>query len=85
MNLKVTANHHTGFWEIHDRSGFLCKLESESTTRELAHALNVLPQLCQAGREVLLNTGVDQYPAPQRSLDNLRAALTNAESIKPKG
>ena len=83
--LKVKANHQTGFWEIHDRCGFLCKLESESTARELAHAVNVLPGLLTAAREVLLNTGVDQYPPPKRSLDKLRAALTRAESLNPKG
>jgi len=35
---KVKANNETGFWEIHDSAGFVCKLESESTAKLLASA-----------------------------------------------
>lgn len=85
MKLTVKANHRTGFWELHDRSGHLCKLESESTARQLAKAANLLPTLVHAAKEVLLNTGVGQYPPPKRSLDRLRTALTYATTLKSKG
>jgi hypothetical protein len=45
MNTKVIANDDTGFWEIHDEAGFICKLESESTARLLAKAPELLSVL----------------------------------------
>ena len=50
MKLKVNANDETGFWEIHDQCGFICKLESESTANELVRAINVLPYMVKALR-----------------------------------
>ena len=58
MNLSVIPNDGTGFWEIHDESGFLCKLESESTAALIVHAVNVLPPLAdflQAANEAVEN------------------------------
>ena len=45
MNLKVVPNDENGFWEIHDEFGFLCKLESESTAKNLVEAFNHYPDL----------------------------------------
>ena len=50
MKLRVKANDEIGFWEIHDASGFLCRLESESTARELVQCVNVLPYMMKALR-----------------------------------
>ena len=58
MKLRVKPNAATGYWEIHDESGFLCNLESESTAALIAHAVNVLPQLVdflQAANEAVGN------------------------------
>jgi hypothetical protein len=48
MHLHVKPNDKTGLWEIHDDSGFLCELESESTAALLVHSTNVLPELVAA-------------------------------------
>ena len=48
MKLHVTPNDETGLWEIHDASGFLCKLESKSTAALIVHAVNTLPELTTA-------------------------------------
>ncbi len=50
MKLKVKANNETGFWEIHDQCGPICKLESETTAKELVGAINVLPYMMKALR-----------------------------------
>lgn len=58
MKLHVKPNDETGFWEIHDESGFLCKLESQSTADLIAHAVNVLSPLVgflQAANEAVAN------------------------------
>lgn len=39
---KVVSNIGTGFWEVHDSAGFLCKLESESTAQLIAAAPKLL-------------------------------------------
>ena len=52
VKLEVKANDATGYWEIHDECGFLCKLESDSTARQLAHAFNVLPELVAAAKHL---------------------------------
>jgi hypothetical protein len=43
----------------------------------------VLPDIVEAAQEVLLNTSPGQYPPLKRSLDNLRAAITKAQTVKP--
>ena len=48
MNLRIKPNDETGFWEIHDESGFLCKLGSESTAALIVHTVNALPELTTA-------------------------------------
>ena len=48
MKLRVKPNPATGYWEIHDESGFLCQLESESTAALIVHAVNVLPDATAA-------------------------------------
>ena len=48
MKLRVQPNDVTGYWEIHDDAGFLCKLESESTAARIVHAANVVPELLAA-------------------------------------
>ena len=48
MKLRVKPNDETGFWEIHDASGLLCQLESESTAALIVRALNLLPELAAA-------------------------------------
>ncbi len=64
MKLKVKANDETGFWEIHDRCGLICKLESESTAHELARAINVLPYMMKSIRMWIENNqcGSDMTP-----------------------
>ena len=77
MKLKVRANDETGYWEIHDDSGFLCKLESESTARQLAHAANVLPKLVAAAKHLQRNWGKNLI----RPMARLKQALAQAEKI----
>ena len=50
MTLTIKANDETGCWEIHDERGFLCKLENESTAKELVRAIDVLPYMTKALR-----------------------------------
>jgi hypothetical protein len=42
---KVKANDETGFWEIHDDSGFVSKTESESIACMFASAPDMLDAL----------------------------------------
>jgi hypothetical protein len=48
VKLHLKPNAQTGFWEIHDESGFLCKLESQSTAAFIVRAVTVLPELVVA-------------------------------------
>ena len=48
MHLHVKPNNKSGFWELHDESGFLCELESQSTAALLVHSTNALPKLVEA-------------------------------------
>jgi hypothetical protein len=77
MKLKVKANDETGFWEIHDESGFLCKLESESTARQLAHAANVLPELVAAVKHLQRNWGKNLT----KPMARLNKAVAQAQTI----
>ena len=76
MKLKVKANDGTGYWEIHDESGFLCNLESESTARELAHAANVLPELVAAVKHLRRKWGKNLT----KPMARLNQALAQAEN-----
>ena len=64
MKLKVKANDETGFWEIHDQRGLICKLRSESTAKELVGAIYVLPYMMKALRMWIENNqcGSDMTP-----------------------
>jgi len=42
---KVIPNDNTGFWEIHDDSGFVSKTESESTALLFAASPDMLKAL----------------------------------------
>tara|TARA_R110000868_G_scaffold201206_2_gene448783 strand:- start:179 stop:406 length:228 start_codon:yes stop_codon:yes gene_type:complete len=42
---KVKPNNRTGFWEIHDDSGFVSKTESESTAQLFAASADMLQAL----------------------------------------
>ena len=77
MKLEVKANHETGYWEIHDESGFLCKLESAFTARQLAHAANVLPKLVAAVKHLQRNRGKNLT----KPMARLNQALAQAETI----
>ena len=48
VKLHLTPNNQSGFWEIHDENGFLCKLESESTAALIVRSVNVLPKVMVA-------------------------------------
>ena len=58
MNLRIKPNDETGFWEIHDECGFLCKPESQTTAVLMVHAVNVqsaLADFLQAANEAVEN------------------------------
>ena len=69
MKLRVEPNDETGLWEIHDESGFLCKLESESTAALIVNAVPELVEHAREGRPITLRT--------------VRAAIRNANNINP--
>lgn len=52
--MKVIPNDATGFWEIHDVCGFLCKLESEVNAERLALCWNNHDSLVTALQEARL-------------------------------
>ncbi len=79
MKLEVKANDGTGFWEIHDESGFLCKLESESTARQLAHAAAVLPELVAAVKHLQRNRGTNLT----KPMARMNKAVAQADTPHP--
>lgn len=80
MKLRVKANDGTGYWEIHDESGFLCSLESESTAGQLAHAANVLPELVAAVKNLRRKWGKNLT----KPIARLNQALAQAENTTRK-
>ena len=71
---KVVSNPDTGFWEVHDSAGFLCKLESESTAQLIAAAPDLL--------EALRGFHPSQIKTPgelTRAWEVARAAIAKAE------
>lgn len=55
--LEAKPNDESGFWEIHDESGFLCELESESTAESIVKCVNALDMLVAA-----LEATLSAYP-----------------------
>ncbi len=84
MKLRVKPNDGTGLWEIHDESGFLCQLESESTAALIVHAVNVLPDATAALE--LAESAVRYHHAREGcpvTLQTVRAAIRKAQHINP--
>ncbi len=85
MKLRVKPNEGTGLWEIHDESGFLCSLESESTAALLVHAVNVLPDATAALE--LAESAVRYHHAREgcpATLHAVRSALRKTRNINPR-
>ena len=85
MKLRVKPNGVTGYWEVHDESGFLCNLESESTAALIVHAVNVLPELVAALE--LAEPAVEYHHAREGcpvTRQTVRAAIRNANNINPR-
>ena len=85
MKLRVKPNDVTGYWEIHDESGFLCHLESESTAGFIVHAANVLPELIAALE--LAEPAVEYHHAHEGcpiTRKTVRAAIKHASNINPR-
>jgi hypothetical protein len=84
MKLRVQPNDETGLWEIHDESGFLCQLESESTAALIVHAVNVLPDLSAALE--LAESAVRYHHTREgcpATLHAVRTALRQTRNHKP--
>ena len=84
MKLHVQPNDETGFWEIHDESGFLCKLESESTAALIVRSVNLLPEMAAALE--LAEPAVEYHHAREGcpvTLGSVRAAIRKARNINP--
>ena len=84
MKLHIKPNDETGAWEIHDESGFLCKLESESTAVLIVHAVNVLPELAAALEmaEPAVAYHHEREGCPI-TLKTVREAIRHANNINP--
>lgn len=85
MKLRVKPNDVTGYWEIHDESGFLCHLESASTAALLVHAANFLPELIVALE--LAMPAVEYHHAHEGcplTLGTVRTALKHASNLNPR-
>ena len=85
MKLRFKPNDETGLWEIHDESGFLCNLESESTAALIVHAANVVPELIAALEmaEPAVEYHHDREGCPI-TRKTVRAAIRNANHINPR-
>jgi hypothetical protein len=84
MKLRVQPNDETGLWEIHDESGFLCQLESESTAALMVHAVNILPDLTAALE--LAESAVRYHHVREgcpATLHAVRTALRQTRNHKP--
>ena len=84
MKLSVKPNDGTGLWEIHDESGFLCNLESESVAALIVHAANILPELIAALE--LAEPAVEYHHAHEGcpiTRRTVRAAIKHANHINP--
>ena len=84
MKLHIKPGDETGFWEIHDESGFLCKLESESTAALIVRSVNLLPELAAALERA--EPAVEYQHAREGcpvTLGSVRAAIRKARNINP--
>ena len=84
MKLHVKPNDESGLWEIHDDSGFLCNLESESTAALIVHVVNILPELAAALE--MATPAVEYHHAREGcpvTLQAVRAAVRHAHHINP--
>ena len=84
MKLRVKPNSETGLWEIHDASGLLCSLESESTAALIVHAVNLLPDVTAALE--LAESAVRYHHIREGcpvTLQAVRSALRKTRNIKP--
>ena len=84
MKLHVKPNDETGLWEIHDKCGWLCQLESESTAALIVHAVNILPELVAALEmaEPAVEYHHDHEGCPS-TRTTVRAAIKHANNINP--
>ena len=84
MKLRVKPNAESGAWEIHDASGLLCSLESESTAALIVHAVNTLPELTTALEmaEPAVAYHHEREGCPV-TLNIVRGAIRHANHINP--
>ena len=84
MKLHIKPRDETGFWEIHDACGLLCKLESESTASLIVRSVNLLPEMAAALE--LAEPAVEYHHAREGcpvTLGSVRAAIRKARNINP--
>lgn len=77
--MKIKPNDQTGFWEIHDDSGFVSKTESESTAQLFAAAPELLSALKIAADALEGYSGGDASDLPV-----IYAAIARAYGNSPQ-